>query len=340
MCVCAKCNAILKFSDEVTRVYTACPWNQEKPCDDILAHSTERDDQLVREMSMVSTKTHSRLLACILHGLEALEAAHLWNKADDEVRTVMLSSGGPGNGSLWIAPTRSARDLLPDAHFTISTALRLGCESNAKDRQCALLKYRDDPESQCGQSLDSRLHHTLTCKAGLARMRQHRAIAATLTSVLKQSGAQVDRERPAPDMYELEVNDRGEQVVKEAILDLAVNFPGQLCTHWIDVSVRAPVAERYTTSATKVATCAMTGEQDKQRRYKGKALPMVMESFGRLGPESEKVLDLLAKAAGHTARPRPVLHVWRDRLRRALWFATADAALQALGRAAAPEAPD
>ena len=36
-------------------------------------------------------------------------------------------------------------------------------------------------------------------------------------------------------------------MVKEATLDLAVNFPGQLCTHWIDVSVRALVAERYTT---------------------------------------------------------------------------------------------
>ena len=76
------------------------PWNQEKCCDDILAHSTERDDKPVREMSMVSTKTHSTLLARILHGLEALEAAHLWDKADDEVRTVMLSSGGQGNGSL------------------------------------------------------------------------------------------------------------------------------------------------------------------------------------------------------------------------------------------------
>ena len=137
---------------------------------------------------MVSTKTHSRLLARILYGLEALEAAHLWDKADDEVRTVMLSSGGQGNGSLWIAPTRSARDLLPDAHFTISTALRLGFESNAQDRQCALLRNREDPESQCGQKLDSRLHHTLICKAGLASMRPHRAIAATLTNVLKQSG--------------------------------------------------------------------------------------------------------------------------------------------------------
>ena len=38
-------------------------------------------------------------------------------------------------------------------------------------------------------------------------MRQHRAIAATLTNLLKQSGAQVDKERPAPHMHESETND-------------------------------------------------------------------------------------------------------------------------------------
>ena len=74
-------------------------------------------------------------------------------------------------------------------------------------------------------------------------MRQHRAIAATLTNLIKRSGAQVDKERPAPHMYEFDTNDKGERVVKEAILDLAVNFPGQICTHWVDVSVRAHVAE-------------------------------------------------------------------------------------------------
>ena len=165
-------------------------------------------------------------------------------------------------------------------------------------------------------------------KAGLARMRQHRAIAATLTNLLKQCGAQVDKERPAPYMYEFETNDKGERVVKEAIWDLAVNFPGQLCTHWIDVSLRAPVAERHTTSGKKVAACAAMEEEDKLKRYWGKALPMVMETFGRLGPESEQVLNLLAMAAGQTARARPVL-----------CCATADAALQAPGRAAAPGTP-
>ena len=50
-----------------------------------------------------------------------------------------------------------------------------------------------------------------------------------------------------------------ERAVKEAILGLAVNSPGQLCTHWIDVGVRAPVAERYTSSGKQVVACATHG---------------------------------------------------------------------------------
>ena len=212
---------------------------------------------------------------------------------------------------MWIAPT-------PD---------RLGCDSNATGRLCALLKFRDDPESQCAQPLDSRLH-TLTCKAGLARMRQHRAIATTLTNLLKQGGAEVDKERPAPHMYEFETNDKGERVVKEAILDLAVALHTLVCVR--------PWRRGKHQVEEKVAACATMGEEDKLKRYKCKALPMVMDTFGRLGPESEKVLNLLTTAAGQTTRARRVLHVCRNRLRRALWFASADAALQALGRAAAP----
>ena len=138
---------------------------------DILVHTTEvRGPASERAFQGFNEDTR------ILHGLEAVEAARLWEVADDELRKVMLSGGGPGNGSMWIAPTKSARDLLPNAHFMKSTVSRLGCESDATGRLCALLKFRDDPESQCAQPLDSRLHHTLTCKAGLARMRQHRAI--------------------------------------------------------------------------------------------------------------------------------------------------------------------
>ena len=138
----------------------------------------------------------------------------------------MLSGGGPGNGSMWIASTKSALDLLLDAHLMMSTVLRLGCEGNASGGLCALLKFRDDPESHCAQPLDSRLHHTLTCKTTLKRMHQHTTNTTTLTNLLKQTGAQADKERPPPHMCELEMNDKGEKVVKEAILDLVVDFSG------------------------------------------------------------------------------------------------------------------
>ena len=64
-----------------------------------------------------------------------------------------------------------------------------------------------------------------------------------------------------------------------------------------------------TTSAQMVAACGEMGEEDKQKRHKGKALPTAKETLGR----SETVLNLLAKAGGHTAR----LYVWRDGLRTA-----------------------
>ena len=173
----------------------------------------------------------------------------------------MLSGGGPGN-----APTKSARDLLPDAHFMMSTVLRLGCESNATGRLCALLKFRDDPQSQCAQPLDSRLHHSPTCKAGLARMRQHRAMAATLTNLLKQSRAQVDKERPAPQIYEFETNDTGERVVKKAILDLAVNFPGSFA-HIGLTSLSVRLKRRGTQPVGKGLQPALSGRGGPRARH-------------------------------------------------------------------------
>ena len=69
--------------------------------------------------------------------------------------------------------------------------------------------------ANCANSMMALSHNVhnrftaLTCKAGLARMHQHRAIAATLANLLKQSVAQVDKERPAPQMHESETNDKG-----------------------------------------------------------------------------------------------------------------------------------
>ena len=215
----------------------------------------------------------------------------------------MLNGGGLGNGSMWIAPTKSARDLLlQEAHFMMSTVLRLGCESNSTGRLCALLKFRDD-HARRRLTEDSTIHSH--AKLDFARTRQHKAFFGDLDEPARAEWAQADKERTAPHKYEFETIKKSERVVKEAISDLAADFPEQLCTHWIDVSVRAPVVEIHN-------HCEESGSlsYDGRKRYKGKALPTVMERFGRLGPETEKVLNLLAMAAGHTARARVVLHVW------------------------------
>ena len=153
-------------------------------------------------------------------------------------------------------------------------------------------------------------------------MRQHRAIAATLTKLLKQGGAQVDTERPAPQMCEFETNDEGERVVKDAIFDL-VSFPEQLCAHWIAVSVRALVAERYTPVG-KMLQPAL--------RYHGRG-GQVETLQGQGTPNGDgNVWNLLAMTAGQTARSRPAPHVRRDRLRRALWYATAECRPASVGQ--------
>ena len=175
-----------------------------------------------------------------------------------------------------------------------------------------------------------RNHLTVDCTT---HSRQHSAVASTLTNMRKPSVAQVDKERPAPDFYDTTKNEYGGQEVKEAILDLEVNFLKQLCTSWIDVSVRALVAKRYKVTARRMAACAEKGEAEKVKRYKGSALPKVMETFGRLGPEWRKALNLMAVLAGPSAKSTPVLHVWRDHLRRAVRNATADATLQERGSA-------
>ena len=146
-----------------------------------------------------------------------VEAARLSEVADDELRKVIQSGGAPGNGSMWIAPTKSARDLLPDAQSMMSTVLGLGCESDAIGRLCALLELWDDPGSQCAHPLDIRLHHTLTWTAGPAR-------TCVSTGRLRQPRwTNLPKQSRSLHMDKFETNDKGERVVKVAITDLALS---------------------------------------------------------------------------------------------------------------------
>ena len=90
------------------------------------------------------------------------------------------------------------------------------------------MNQRDDPETQCAQPLDSILHTDVQSRFGTHAPTQGDCSNA---DELAEREWCAGGERLAPDMYELETNDKGEKVVKETISDMAVNFQEQLCTH-------------------------------------------------------------------------------------------------------------
>ena len=71
-------------------------------------------------------------------------------------------------------------------------------------------------------------------------MRPHRALQRKLGQLLANSGANVDYERPVPDMYRI----RSDGTIQEAILDLVATFPATVGYWAVDVSIRAPQAAR------------------------------------------------------------------------------------------------
>eukprot|EP00973_Karenia_brevis_P008112 1099700-Karenia_brevis.AAC.1 len=68
----------------------------------------------------------------------------------------MLSSGGAGNGSIWLSLPRFEGEWMPDAHFIIASACRLGRLKAPDGAACQLLSRDGDT---CGASLAHGLKH-------------------------------------------------------------------------------------------------------------------------------------------------------------------------------------
>ena len=261
-----------------------------------------------------------------------MQAGHLWRRLDGPGRTRMLSAGGQHTGMTWTALPDPGAKTMPDEHWRVCTAERLGLLRCPAGIPCGLPRARG--KGSCGRILDRGLRHVWHCKTGAARLRIHRAVQIAFVRELRQSGGHVDIERAMPAM----AVHHADGTVEESIMDLTVWWPGTTAWYGIDVTIRYAGSSRYYGSQNKPGAAAAAAEREKHRRFGRDVLLVAFEAVGRLGPESIASLQRLADAAITTAATHCVLTrqgvmaQWRRRLEAALQFAAADAVLNALSQ--------
>ena len=115
-------------------------------------------------------------------------------------------------------------------------------------------------------------------------------------------------------------------------MDVVINFPGIWAPALVDVSMRCPHGARYSNASSRPAAAARDGEVEKGPFYGQEVLPLIFETYGRLGPASVNTLsvlaDMAASAGGASTRR---LQGWRRQLERAVVWSAAESVLLAYG---------
>ena len=122
-------------------------------------------------------------------------------------------------------------------------------------------------------------------------------------------------------------------------MDLYAYWPGSVHRLLIDVSVRSPFAKALQRVKLLPGLASREGERAKHARYGREVLPVVMETFGRLGWEGIAALNTLRRHSADFGRQRPgcggTLRIdvrsLRTELEAAVVRAHADVTLAALG---------
>ena len=279
---------------------------------------------------MIDAGKQPRYMGTILRLMERSSATELWGKYTDRGKTRLLAGGGEKTGTTWTSlPGPSAGKELPDSHWRIITASRLGALSVRPGMHCALPRKKQGG-APCGRPLDKYMHHVWHCRSNVAALRVHGAVVGALADELRLAGGFADLERVVP-AFAVQKPDGS---LETAILDITVWFPGWTTLFAIDVTIRFAGATRYTSARNTPGAAAARAEREKTARYGNTVVPLAFEHGGRLGALGMQGLHSLAEAA-LLARPdlgtaRSLIMKWRRRLEAALFFAQADVLLRAL----------
>ena len=187
--------------------------------------------------------------------LESLRAGQLWQRLDGPGRTRILSAGGQCTGLTWTALPDTGAKAMPDEHWRICIAERLGLLRCPAGIPCGLPRARG--RGRCGRIMDQGLRHVWHCKTGAARLRIHRGIQMTLVRELRQAGGHVDVERTMPSMAII----HEDGTIEESIMDLMVWWPGSMAWYGLDVTVRYAGSSRYYGAQHKAGAAARAAER-------------------------------------------------------------------------------
>ena len=207
--------------------------------------------------------------------------------------------------SHWVEAIPSRVGLrLNDAEFATGMRHRLGLPQLVQNGAKCQLKaeYReptgDDLRSSnvCGQFLDPFMDHALCCQKGGGFYRVHGSLCRALANIGREAGCEVTSEEIVPELLS---GEPGSDEAVEARLDLHVWAHPPFPAEWfVDVTHHHAWAVRQRSGQLRPGKTAEEAEARKYERYgpgRGgvSVTPAAVESWGRLGPEFEKLLRQL-----------------------------------------------
>ena len=237
-------------------------------------------------------------------------------------------------GKFWNTVPSYAASFVENVHFKVAAQMRLGC-LQAPDGAVCQMPRAAPCDDKCLKHIENPVVHPHLCKYGPARLRPHRSPVCKMQHMLLKSGAEADVERAIPSLYRIDADG----AVKEAILDVVTSLPGSLSMTALDVTIRCPHSSRYDDAWQTPSVAAADGEFEKHERYGQDVVPVALETYGRLGHESQRGLRQLALSAaqrsyGAVATSGYTLYArWRLDLERILLHELADVALLSFGHA-------
>ena len=252
------------------------------------------------------------LLSRYLRHTAAARYRTLFTESAAPDQTRLLSAGGPIAGASLVAPLNFEDVTDTDRQRSLSLRWRLGVAHAGPPQPCKNQRCGDG--AACEEMVDASGDHPVECKFGPLRNRRHDSLVDDYADILEEVGAIARREVFVPEW----------SAEQEAWLDVWASGLLEVPDALLDITVRHPRAERYQPGASEAeAFAASKAEQEKDTRYPSRCgrsvWPVAHETWGRLGPQAESLLQTCAAAAARRAYrrgrlPGACLRRWRAKL--------------------------